>query len=94
MPCALHRSFLHWKICRVPKGMSVPVQHLGCNSIPYWVCRQKTCCICIHMHLMYFWKRCVIVVSIGSLFIIYCSILGLIRKCSFMLNRYLIELVV
>jgi hypothetical protein len=33
---------LHWKLCRVPKVMTVPVQHLGCSSIPYWVCRQKT----------------------------------------------------
>jgi hypothetical protein len=85
---------LHWKLCRVPKVMTVPVQHLEWSSIPCWVCRQKTCCICIHMHLMYCWKRCVIVVSIGSLFIIYCSILGLILKCGSMLNRCLIELVV
>jgi hypothetical protein len=85
---------LHWKLYRVPKITTVLVQHLGCSSIPCWVCRQKTWCICIDMHLMYCWKRCVIVVSIGSLFIIYCSILGLIQKCSSMLNRCLIELVV
>jgi hypothetical protein len=85
---------LHWKLCRVPKVTTVPVQHLGCSSIPYWVCRQKTCCIYIHMHLMYCWKRYVIVVSIESLCIKYCSILGLIQKCSYMLNLYSIELVV
>jgi hypothetical protein len=85
---------LHWKLCRVPKVTTVPVQHLGCSSIPCWVCRQKTYCIYIHMHLMYCWKRCVIVVSIGSLCIKYCSILGLIQKCSYMLNLCLIELVV
>jgi hypothetical protein len=39
-------SFIfHWKLCRVPKVMTVPVQHLGCNFIPCWVCRQKTYCI-------------------------------------------------
>jgi hypothetical protein len=32
--------------------------------------------------------------SVGSLFIIYCSILGLIQKCSSMIYRCLIELVV
>jgi hypothetical protein len=85
---------LHWKLCRVPKVTIVPVQHLGCSYIPCWVCRQKTCCICIHMHWVYYWKRCVIVVSIESLFIIYCSILGLIQKGSSMLNHCLIELVV
>jgi hypothetical protein len=85
---------LHWKLCCVLKVIIVPVQHLGCSSISCWVCSKKTCCICIHMHWMYCWKRCVIVVSIGSLFIIYCSILGLIQKCSTMLNRCLIELVV
>jgi hypothetical protein len=85
---------LHWKLCHVPMVMTVPVQHLGCSSIPYWVCRQKTYCIYIHMHLMYCWKRCVIVVSIGSLCIKYWSILGLIQKCSYMLNLCLIELVV
>jgi hypothetical protein len=85
---------LHWNLCCVPKVMTVPVQHLGCSSIPCWVCRQKTCCIGINMHLMYCWKRCVIVVSIGSLFIIYCSILDLIQKCRSMLNHCLIELVV
>jgi hypothetical protein len=85
---------LHWKLCRVPKVTTVLIQHLGCSSIPCWVCRQKTCCIGIHMHLMYYWKRCVIVVSIGGLFIIYCSILGLMQKCRSMLNRCLIELVV
>jgi hypothetical protein len=85
---------LHWKLCRVHKVTTVPVQHLGCSSIPCWVCRQKTYCIYIHMHLMYCWKRCVIIVSIGSLCIKYCSILGLIQKCSYMLNLRLIELVV
>jgi hypothetical protein len=85
---------LHCKLCHVPKVTTVLVQHLGCSSIPCWVCRQKTCCICIHMHWMYRWKRCVIIVSIRSLFIIYCSILGLIQKCSSMLNRCLIELLV
>jgi hypothetical protein len=85
---------LHWKLCRVSKVTTVPVQHLGCNSIPCWVCRQKTCCIYIHMHLMYCWKRCVIIVSIGSLCIIYYSILCLIQKCRSMLNLCLIELVV
>jgi hypothetical protein len=85
---------LHWKLCRVPKVTTVQVQHIGCSSIPYWVCRQKTCYIYIHMHLMYCWKRCVIAISIGSLCIIYCSILGLIQKCRSMLNVCLIELVV
>jgi hypothetical protein len=85
---------LHWKLCRVPKVMTIPVQHLRCSSIPCLVCRQKTCCISIHMHLMYCWKRCVIIVSIGSLFIIYCSILGLIQTCRSMLNHCLIELMV
>jgi hypothetical protein len=85
---------LHWMLRRVLKVMTVPVHHLGCSSIPCWVCRQKTCCIYIHMYLMYCWKRCVIIVSIGSLCIKYCSILGLIQKCSYMLNLYLIELVV
>jgi hypothetical protein len=85
---------LHWKLCHVPKVTTVPVQHLGCSSIPCWLCRQKTYCNYIHMHLMYCWKICVIVVSIGSLCIKYCSILGLIQKCSYMLNLYLIELVV
>jgi hypothetical protein len=80
---------LHWKLCRVSKVTTVPVQHRGCSSIPCWVCRQKTCCICIHMHLMYYWKRCVIIVSIESLFIFL-----VIQKCSSMLNRYLIELMV
>jgi hypothetical protein len=73
---------LHWKLCRIPKVTTVPVQHLGCSSIPCWVCRQKTCCIYIHMHLMYCWKRCIIVISIESLYIIYCSILGLIRSAN------------
>jgi hypothetical protein len=85
---------LHWKLCRVSKVTIIPVQHLGCSSIACSVCRQETCCICIHMHLMYCSKRCVIVVSIGSSFIIYCSILGLIHKCRSMLNLCLIELVV
>jgi hypothetical protein len=85
---------LHWKLCHVPKVMIIPVQNLGCSSIPCWICRKKTCCICIYMYLMYCWKRCVIVVSIGSLFIIYCFILGLIQKYSSILNHCLIELVV
>jgi hypothetical protein len=85
---------LHWKLCRVTKVTTVPVQHLGYSSIPCWVCTQKTCCIYIHMHLMYCWKRCIIIVSIGSLCIKYCSILGLIQKCSYRLNLCLIELVV
>jgi hypothetical protein len=85
---------LHWKLCRVPKVTIVPVQHFGCSSIPCWVCRQKTCCIYIHMYLMYYWKICIIVVSIGSLCIKYCSILGLIQKCIYRLNLCLIELVV
>jgi hypothetical protein len=85
---------LHWKLCRVRMVTTIPVQHLGCSSIPCWVCRQKTCYIGIHIHLMYCWKRCIIVVSIGSLFIIYCSILGLIQKCRSILNHCLIELVV
>jgi hypothetical protein len=71
---------LHWKLCRVPKVTTVLVQHLGCGSIPCWVCRQKTCCICIHLH-SYADRR-------------NCSILGLIQKCSSMLNHCLIELVV
>jgi hypothetical protein len=85
---------LHWKLCRVPKVTTVPVQHLGCSFIPCWVYSQKTCYIYIHMHLMYCWKRCIIIVSIGSLCIKYCSILGLIQKCSYSLNLCLIELVV
>jgi hypothetical protein len=85
---------LHCKLCRVTKVTTVPVQHLGYSSIPCWVCRQKTCCIYIHMHLMYCWKRCIIIVSIGSLCTKYCSILSLIQKCSYRLNLYLIELVV
>jgi hypothetical protein len=44
---------LHWKLCRVPKVTTVLVQHLRCSSIPCWVCRQKTYCIYIHMHLIY-----------------------------------------
>jgi hypothetical protein len=85
---------LHWKLCRVPKVTTVPVQYLGCSSIPCWVCRQKTYCIYIHMHLMYCWKRCIIVVSIESLCIKYCFILGLIQKCGYRLNLCLIKLVV
>jgi hypothetical protein len=30
---------LLWKLCRVTKVMTILVQHLGCNSIPCWVCR-------------------------------------------------------
>jgi hypothetical protein len=30
---------LHWKLSRVPKVTTVLVQHLGCHSIPCWVCR-------------------------------------------------------
>jgi hypothetical protein len=51
----------------------------------------------LHLHSYAFevlWKICVIIVYIGSLFIIYCSILGLIQKGISMLNRCLIELVV
>jgi hypothetical protein len=36
---------LYWKLCHVPKFTIVPVKHLGCSSISYWVCSQKTYCI-------------------------------------------------
>jgi hypothetical protein len=48
---------LHWKLCRVRKVMTIPIQHLGCSSIPSWVCRQNAL-HCTHMHLKYCWKRC------------------------------------
>jgi hypothetical protein len=51
----------------------------------------------LHLHSYEFdvlLEICVIIVSIGSSFIIYFSILGLIQKYKSMLNLYLIELVV
>jgi hypothetical protein len=50
-------SFILHCIIHVPKVTTVLVQHLGCSSIPCWVCRQKTL-YCTHMHLKYCWKRC------------------------------------
>jgi hypothetical protein len=49
---------LHWKLCRVDKVTTVPVQHLGWSYIPCWVCSQKTL-HCTHIHLKYCWKRCI-----------------------------------
>jgi hypothetical protein len=40
---------LNWKLCRVPKVMTVLVQHLGCSSIPCWYAGRRHCIafICI-----------------------------------------------
>jgi hypothetical protein len=77
---------LHWKLCHVPKGHD----RTGTTS---WMQLHTLLDIqaedMLHLHLMYYWKRYVIIVSIGSLFIFL-----VIQKCSSILNHCLIELVV
>jgi hypothetical protein len=44
---------LHWKLCHVPKVMTVPVQYIGCSSIPFHTLldmQAEDILHCIHMH--------------------------------------------